>query len=667
MKRCPRCSQTYNDETLNFCLEDGEWLVGDQDSDDPPTAVLSGEDAATRPWVTHTGNSTRPTSSAEYIVGEFKRHKMGVLAGAALSLAVLIGGSWWISGRVATKSDPGPPKEIKFVRLTSGGKVGDEPIIGGTAISPDGKYVVFWTNGGPGKSSIWLRQVSSTNSLQRILGPFEGEQNGSTFSKNGEQLYFVSSDKANPMGALFQIPVLGGVPPRRILEWVSSPVTFSPDEKEIAFVRKEPNNNDFSLVVANADGSGTQRVIATRKFPEYFSDSGPSWSPDGKVIACGAGTIAPSIQGSIVEVPAQGGEERTIAKGAWAAIARVLWLPDGSGLVADGYVSPRASGTQIWHISYPDGNVRKITHDLNGYGQVSLGLTADGNTIATVQEDYSQPIFAASPNEDSSRARQISYGKYEGSISLDTTQNGKIVYIDPSPEGNNIWIMNGDGSEKTQLTNDQFIKASARVSPDGRYIAFASNRSGTQNIWRMDIDGSNLKQLTEGTLDDRPLISPDGKWVVFMSLRSGTNTLWKTSIDGGQPVQLISRPAEGASISPDGKLIACFVFGEKPVLALFPSDGGEFVKTFHLPGSVIFRAGLAWTPDGRALTYLDGATGYTNIVSQSIDGGPLRQLTNFRSDRGYRMFNFAWTRDGKQLVYSRGPFTDDIVLIKDFR
>jgi len=678
MKRCPKCSQTYADETLNFCLEDGEWLVGDQDSDDPPTAVFSEEDAATRPWVTHTGDSTRPTSSAEYIVGEVKRHKVGVLAGAALFLAVLIAGGWWISGRVATKSDPSPPKEIKFVRLTSGGKVGEEPIIGGTTISPDGKYVVFWTSMGPGKSSIWLRQVS-TNSLQRILGPFEGEQNGSTFSRNGELLYFVSTDKANPQGALFQLPTLGNVPPRRILEWVSSPVTFSPDEKEIAFVRQDPTKGESSLVVTNADGSGTPRIIATRKMPEYFSSDGPSWSPDGKRIACGAGTFAPSIQGSVVEVPAEGGNERMIATAQWARIARVLWLPDGSGLVADGYGTPLASGTQIWHISYPEGIVRKITYDLNGYGQVSLGLSGDGGTIATVQEDFSQPIFAAAPNEDPSRARQISYGKYEGTISLDTTPDGRIVYCDPSAEGIDIWIMNGDGSEKKQLTYDQFVKGSARASRDGRYIVFSSNRSGSVNIWRIDIDGSNLKQLTEESpMDVTQAISPDGKWVIFMSLRSGTSTLWKTSMDGGKPVQLTTKVAEGdtispeggASISPDGKFIACIVSNEKTGLTgigILPFEGGEFVKTLDLPGSAIFRAGLAWTPDGRALTYLDDGTGYTNVVSRSMDGGPLKQLTNFKSERGYRMFNFAWTRDGKQLIYSRGPFTDDIVLIKDFR
>jgi Tol biopolymer transport system component len=148
------------------------------------------------------------------------------------------------------------------------------------------------------------------------------------------------------------------------------------------------------------------------------------------VIACGSGTVAPSIQASIVEIPVKGGAERVIATAKWARLARVLWLPDGSGLVADGYATSLASGTQIWHISYPEGNVRKITYDLNGYGQVSLGLTADGNTIATVQEDFSQPIFAASPNEDPGRARQISSGKYEGSLSLDTTRTaGSFISI----------------------------------------------------------------------------------------------------------------------------------------------------------------------------------------------------------------------------------------------
>ncbi len=660
MKRCPNCRRVYEDETLNFCLEDGAWLVGDASSDEPTTAVLTGQEAATKPFVTGTGETAQAASSAEYIVTGIRTHKAAALVGAGLLLVGVIAGAWW----VATRPDPGPPKEVKFVPLTSGGKVGDEPIIGGTTISPDGKFVVFWTKGGPGKWSIWLQQVSATNSLQRIWGPFDAEYSGSTLSRNGEMLYFVSTDKANPQGALFQIPILGGVPPRRILEGVSSPVTFSPDEKEIAFVRE--GKGETSLVVANADGSGTPRIIATKKFPESFSDGGPSWSPDGKVIACGAGTIVPSIQASLVEVPAQGGPERTIAAGKWSALARVLWLPDGSGLVANGWANPGAIGTQIWHVTYPEGNVRRVTNDLHGYGEASLGLTADGNTIGAVQLDSSRPIFAIAPNEDPSRARQISHGKHEGKRGLDTTPDGRIVYIEPSPDGNEIWIMNGDGSGKQQLTNDQATKALASVSPDGRLIAFTSNRSGSINIWRMDIDGGNSRQLTDGTFDQWPRISLDGKWVVFMSRRSGTQTLWKVSIDGGEPVQLSGKPAWGPSISPDGKLIACILEDEAQSdnIGILQFEGGEFVKTLdRVPGG----GSLVWKPDGSAVTYLDRSSGTTNIVSQPVDGGPVKPLTNFKPDKGYDISSFAWTRVGKQLIYSRGPFTIDILLIKDFR
>jgi serine/threonine protein kinase/Tol biopolymer transport system component len=606
------------------------------------------------------------TSSAEYIVGEIKRHKIGMLAVAAILLVGLIAGGFGVYRLLSSRKDPAAPRELKFLRLTMGGKIGSENITGGADISPDGKRVVFWTEL-DGKASCWVRQVSS-NSTVRIFGPAEGDYGGSTFSRDGEFVYFNLSDKSNPQPALFQIPILGGSP-RRIIEGVSSPVTFSPDGKQIAFVRYTPNEGESALMVANADGSGTARTLATHKQPEYFSNEGPSWSPDGKVIACGAGSnTANLVNGTVVEVPADGGVGRAITSARWNYVARVVWLADGTGLVVDSFANAISSGTQLWFVSYPDGNARRITNDLNGYGTVSLGLTSDANTIVTVQEDFSAPIFTIGQNEDPSRAKQISNGKYEGIICLANTPDDKVVYCDHSGDANDIWIMNGDGSEKKPLTNDQFLKAVATVSPDGRFIVFATNRSGNINIWRIDIDGNNLKQLTEGSAeDDDPVYSLDGKWVIFDSLRSGKKTLWKVSIDGGTPVQLTDKVSWHPSISPDGKLIACFLVDEKAVsrtrLGLLSLDGGDFVKSFDLSDSVNIDAGVKWTPDGQGLTYINEPY-ISNIVSQPIAGGPVKPLTSFKSDR---IFNFAWSHNGKQIVYSRGPFIDDVVLIKDFR
>ena len=76
---------------------------------------------------------------------------------------------------------------------------------------------------------------------------------------------------------------------------VTSPVTLSPDGKQLAFVRPSPSESN--LFVANSDGTG-ERKIASRKLPAYFSFvGGPAWSPDGKTIACGAGAYSGSLSG----------------------------------------------------------------------------------------------------------------------------------------------------------------------------------------------------------------------------------------------------------------------------------------------------------------------------------------------------------------------------------
>jgi Periplasmic component of the Tol biopolymer transport system len=540
--------------------------------------------------------------------------------------------------------------------------VDNETIVGNAHISPDGKRVVFWTQSA-GKSSCWIRQVSS-NSVVKILGPIDQESAGSTFSPDGEFVYFSLNDKNQPV--LYQIPVLGGAP-RHVLDGVSSPVTFSPDGKQIAFVSDDLGKT--SLKVANSDGSGAPRILATREQPEFFSVEGPSWSPDGKVIAVGNLTTSEnSLNGSVAVIPVNGGAERAIASAKWIYVGRVVWLPDGTGLVTDQYANTLSTGTQLWFVSYPDGITRRITNDLNGYGTVSLGLASDANTIVTVQEDFSAPIFMTGPNEDAGHAKQISNGKYDGGACLATTPDGKIVYCEHSADANDIWIMNGDGSGKKQITNDEFLKSDAVVSNDGRYVVFATTRSGGKNIWRCDMDGNNLKQLTQGSVwDTKPAISPDGKWVVFHSPRSGKKALWKVSIDGGEPVQLTDKFSWSPTISPDGKLIAFFFFEDKAQtqtrLGLLPLDGGDIVKLFDLPAQAYPDGGLEWAPDGQSLTFVNERDA-SNIMSQPIAGGAPKPLTNFRSDR---IFSFKWNPDGKHLVYSRGPFIDDVVLIKDFR
>jgi eukaryotic-like serine/threonine-protein kinase len=582
------------------------------------------------------------------------------VAAAFLALGLIVAGALGYA-LFALFSQPKRFGPVKMAALTTGGKINGEDINGQVSVSPDGKYVVSAANNAKQQASLWIRQVS-TNSLVRILPPENGAYLATTFSPDGEMIYYVATlerDKFVP--TLYRIPVLGGTT-AKILDRVFSAIGFSKDGQQFAFVRR--NQDDIALMVANTDGSGEPRTIAVSKQANGFSTAGPSWSPDGKQIACGMFDGAAGYA-TLVEVPIAGGGPRSISSEKWASIGRIIWLADHSGLIMTAQPEFSSVGTQVWFLPYPGGQARRITNDLNGYGEVSLGLTADSGAIATIQTVYVSGVWITSPGQDESRGRQILKTSLPDTVAW--TPEGKIVYASRTGENWDIWMANRDGSETKQLTTDGHIDQQPSVCADGRYIVFHSDRSRSRTIWRMDADGGNQKQLTGGnSVDGYPVCSPDGRFVVFMSGRSGVPAIWKIGIDGGEPIQLTRRPSELPSISPDGKLISYFYTDEQannqPTVSFIPFEGGEPVKTVSLPRSVQPIA-FAWMPDGQSVAYLDNSSGILNIWSQPIDGGAPKQLTNFKSEF---VSSFAISRDGTIAAY-RFSATRDIVLIKDFR
>ena len=634
----------------------------------PPSYVGSemGHQSSLRSSVTptvgdHTGTSTefeaRPTSSASIIIGEIKHHKRGFIL-ALIGLVVIAGAliaAWW---KFSSSSQIEPFRAMRIARLTTGGKVGSAEIRGYASISPDGKYVVFRTTES-GKDSLWVRQIL-TGSVVKIAPDLPGKVGGTTFSRDGEFVYY-SMFENDPRGTLYRVPVLGGTP-QRIMAGVTSAVTFSPDGKQLAFVRTE--SPESKLMVANADGTG-ESVVSTRNLPEHFPPSGgPSWSPDGKTIACGAESFRGSVLANVVAVPAAGGAERAITTHNWVSVSRVLWLNDGSGLIVAAVPELISAGTQLWHVSYPSGEVRRITNDLNAYGTTSLGLTADSKTIVTVQAERSMQIWVASAGEGAMEPKQITYGKYEGDT-LAWTADKKLLYTAPSGEQLDIWNIDPVTNGSRQVTNDSFIEKLGCVSPDGRYAVFSSNRSGNFNLWKLSFAGGEQQQLTQGNeVDSNATCSPDGQWVLFRSFREGKSTFWKIALAGGDPQQLFSKQSSTAAISPDGKLVAVRYVDDRSKsnqIAVLPFEGGEPIAT--LPVSINYRdVGLGWTADSRSIVYADARDNADNIWSVPVQGGQAKQLTKFTSGL---IFAFQVSADGKNIAVSRGTQTDDVILIRD--
>jgi len=618
-------------------------------TDDTPPGAASTNESAARTRV----EVARPTSSAEYLLSEIKRHKTVAIALATLIIAVAasVFGLYKFIGQSRPGTKPTPAfQTMKIARLTSTGKATS------AAVSPDGKYVVHVMDDA-GQQSLWMRQVETASNVQ-IVAPADVVYEGLTFSHDGNYVYYVEWDKKT-LPALYKMPVLGGAV-RRLVVDIDSAITFSPDDQQFAFLRGN-TLGETALIVANSNGT-SERKLAVRKEPDFFPTAGapaPAWSLDGKVIACPAGRVdASGRHMTVVEVNVANGAVKAITQQRWWGVEFLAWLRDGSGVVLT--AREQAFGpSQLWHLSYPGGEVQRVTNDLNDYRGMSL--TADSTALVTVQSDQVSNISLAGAG-NTNHATQLTSGECDGKEGISWTSDGKIVYASLASRNLDIWIMNQDGSNQKQLTAEAGNNRWPTVSADGRYIVFASDRVGALHIWRMNIDGSNSKQLTNGSGEGMPDCSPDGQWVVYNSL--WRNFLWKVPIEGGEPVQVIDRMLDIPAISPDGKLLASFTYipdGAGKV-AIYPFAGGKPIRSFDIE-SIRFSPLVRWTPDGRALTYIDPRN-LSNIRSQPIEGSPSKLLTDFKDGR---IFNFAWSRDGKWLTLARGSVTNDVVLISGFR
>lgn len=633
-----------------------------------PTSDINAAGTAARKSVltsrTAEVNVSKSNSAAEYMVSEIKSHPgtfalvLGVFGLVALAV-VLVVAYRWVTTHAPANDVPAASRNMKMARLTSTGNADK------AAISPDGKYLVHVTSEN-GQQSLRVRQVS-TNSDVQIVEPSDVQYAGLTFSHDGDFINYVASEKNSSRSNLYQIPGLGGTP-RRLIANVGTAVAFSPDGKQLAFIRNSPEAGEDVLMIADANGDG-ERKLALRKLPNFFRSV--AWSPDGKTIACGAGSFVPTYNTYVVEVAIDSGSEKQIGNHIWRLVGQLAWVHDGRGLIVSATEKDagRFEAQQIWYVSYPEGETRRLTNDLNNYTGVSL--TADSNRLVTVQSQTTSSIWLA-PNGDANRANRITSGanQIDGRDGLAWTADGKIIYASNASGNLDLWTMSADGSGQRQLTENSLINNHPAACADGRHIVFTSDRAGTSNIWRMGADGSDAKQLTSGSGEDYAQCSPDGQWVVYTLLGAGKPTLWRVSIDGGASEQLTDKYTDAAAFAPDGKSVACLYREDQAnsslKLAIFPLAGGQLTRVFDAPILTVDGSRVPaprWVADGHALSYVVTSGGVSNIWLQPITGDAPRQLSTFKSDR---IFSFEWSRGDKQLLVARGLVTSDVVLISIF-
>jgi len=573
-----------------------------------------------------------------------------VLAGA---VAVLLAAMGFGIYKYATHSRGFNLQNMQIAPLTNNGKA--ERL----AISPDGRYVAWVVRDGE-KQSLWVRQVA-TGSDAQVLAPEEVSFEGVTFSPDGNYLYFVRTEKVTfNYSYLYQMASLGGAA-TQIVKDVDTAASFSPDGKQITYVRGTPAKGLWGLMIASSDGSGERTLASFHSFIGRLFVASPAWSPDGKSIAFAFVEVGSGAHPVLKIVSVSDGTGRDLyLPEAGSALGPPVWLPDGDGLLLTVRDSTPGARGQIWFVSSSSGEARRFTNDPTDYSICCLDLTRDGKTLAVMQDNWSSDLWVAVAN-NLDEARQVTSGEQYPAVFW--TADERLLTRGSGP----TVTMGADGSAPSRVPLREAATFLASSCGDGRYFVYMARKGTTSDVWRVDAaDGANPTQLTQVGSVVRPVCSPDGKWVAYGA--SSPNTFasaWRVSIDGGAPSKLaenLDRPR--LPISPDSRMVAVRQWGKTPtspsVLSVVSAESGKVLHSFEAPaGMQVF----GWSGDGRALNYVLTRGGVGNIWEQPLTGGTARQITRFKSEL---IREFDWSHDGKQLAVARGHLNSNVVLISNF-
>jgi TolB protein len=236
--------------------------------------------------------------------------------------------------------------------------------------------------------------------------------------------------------------------------------------------------------------------------------------------------------------------------------------------------------------------------------------------------------------------------------------NGKIVFESNRDGDYDIYVMDSDGGNVTQLTDTAGDDVRPRWSADGTKIVYQANGDGDEEVRIMDHDGSNNIQLTSDDHDQRfPSFAPNGETIVYSQNEGGSDTdIWTMDVDGSNNSKIADRSSHGyrPQFSPDGNTI---IFEE--------SVGGEGFNIFKMnaDGTNVTDIGDAdnhdlggiWLPDGSKILYAANSDGY-QIFTMDPDGTNRAEILSHSDSESEP----SASPDGEQLVYNRYNSDADI-------
>ena len=571
------------------------------------------------------------------------RTRKGRTRAAVFIAGLLLGGA--VAGIGARALLPTPHVLPTLRWLTYSGRDGSP------AASPDGRTIAF-SSRREGKSRIWLKQVSSGDELALTTGP----DGFPRFSPDGSSVLFQREEAGGP--SLWIVGTLGGEPRRLVADALEG--DFSPDGTRIAFIRGLSGTTRFVLGVTGIDGGG-EKIIGQS---ENRFLSCPRFSPDGRSVAAFE-LIAQFVAGSpttIAVFDSMSGARRTLTNPdtvAGALGSSLAWTGDGKELIYA--VSPSAgfrAGSRFVAQAVDGGAVRPLLSVPDPV--IGLDVAGPGALVlhtASFRENLLEVPLSGGPG------RWLTRGNSTDRQPVYTPDGEWVVFSSDRSGSMDLWSLSRTTGAVRRLTHDPADDWDPAVSKDGRSILFSSRRSGRFEIWKAGADGSAPRQVSRDGVDaQNPTLSPDGEKVVYASGNQQRPGLWCVGTDGKGTRRLTNAFGVIPDLSPDGRYVLYLEQASSGAIrtlkVVSAEDGREVPFQIRLelkertPGYSLGRA--RWMPDGSAIAFVaQDDAGLHGVFVQDFSPGrdssaTRRPLAGFVPDQIVESFGFS--PDGRHLT-----------------
>jgi Tol biopolymer transport system component/DNA-binding winged helix-turn-helix (wHTH) protein len=579
------------------------------------------------------------------------RGRLSVTSIAALT-AVAAG---WYSARSGLIRDVTPAP----VLLHPFGGVQDDP-----SFSPDGGQIAFtWRPPESENEDIYVLRIGDLEAIRLTSHP--AADKSPAWSPDGRQIALIR--RTGSKGEVLLISPAGGTE-QRVVETEGTSVAWSADSQTLAFIDRAAGEDVHSIFLVPAAG-GPKRQVTFPAAERTYGDSAPAISPDGRVLAFVRHLTYDVADVFVQRLDAVKPRRLTFDK---RQIRGVAWMPNGQELI---FSSNRNGRHQLWRVDVNGTAQPTVVEGTTEARSPAISSTRSGSNTRlvyqTLVEDYSIRLLNRGPDGTWTASKPSSFAaSIRDEQSPRVSPDGRrLAFVSDRSGWFELWVCTyPEAFDCRPLTSfRQGYVGSPRWSPDGQRIAFDARVDGNADIYLVHAAGGQAVRLTDdSSVESRASWSHDGGWIYFRSDRTGAHQIWKIPVSGGPQRQVTINGGFDALETTDGKSLYYVRARYTRGLWSVPVDGGPEVR---VPGFKSLTAS-SWTITDTGILWIDVTTSNPPGVMRRYDAAT-RDVSTIAETPGYVIpsaTGFYAVRDGSIVMWSQLDRTvHDLMLVERFR